>query len=532
MNNPQHYQPLGHALHPPSTSSASYIPSPIYKSKGNHNQNREEEEEDDDDDPDDVIVEDRHKPDGQGSNPSPPPGSSNGNTQNAQGIRPDPPNEPTQEPERKRRPGRPRGSKNRKPRAVSQGTTRHDTHLYQPTGVQHLAVPQHSADHNTQSQQFVEFQWRILNLCAEFYGAAEELVKSTSPLVLSQCYQLGPGSSNDPIKMLTDAKTVCDNLLANPSRLAMNPPTSTYHHQAPPAPPPTSAQSNSNPSTSTSKPTTPMITNPQSFVVSLGAQTAYPHAQYPMFTAGTTPYPTTYYQYSYPPPATAFYSQQPIMAAQPQPQPQLQTQSPGSTSQPATGTLSNITSTGLLNQGAWSDEETEKLKKLAEEGRTFNPTGEIDWDWVVTQYGNSRTRHQILIKATALGLKESSSRGVKRRRETEDDAGPSSNVNPASASPAQSNATSTPMDSPALQHQQRPSASRASLSSSSSNLPWPMPTVAVNTPSPVITTPTIGQDQQRTSYYRPRPAQDAGNPLTHNYMYNGTGSRLNKENGK
>jgi len=28
----------------------------------------------------------------------------------------------------------------------------------------------------TQNQPYYEFQWRMLNLCAEFYGAAEELV--------------------------------------------------------------------------------------------------------------------------------------------------------------------------------------------------------------------------------------------------------------------------------------------------------------------------------------------------------------------
>lgn len=31
---------------------------------------------------------------------------------------------------------------------------------------------------NAQNQQYYEFQWRVLNLCAEFYGAAEELVVS------------------------------------------------------------------------------------------------------------------------------------------------------------------------------------------------------------------------------------------------------------------------------------------------------------------------------------------------------------------
>lgn len=29
-----------------------------------------------------------------------------------------------------------------------------------------------------QNQQFYEFQWRALNLCSEFYNAAEELVVS------------------------------------------------------------------------------------------------------------------------------------------------------------------------------------------------------------------------------------------------------------------------------------------------------------------------------------------------------------------
>ena len=35
-----------------------------------------------------------------------------------------------------------------------------------------------------QNQQFYEFQWRALNLCSEFYNAAEELVVSTR---LVQC---------------------------------------------------------------------------------------------------------------------------------------------------------------------------------------------------------------------------------------------------------------------------------------------------------------------------------------------------------
>lgn len=38
--------------------------------------------------------------------------------------------------------------------------------------------PAAPANVNAQNQQYYEFQWRVLNLCAEFYGAAEELVVS------------------------------------------------------------------------------------------------------------------------------------------------------------------------------------------------------------------------------------------------------------------------------------------------------------------------------------------------------------------
>ncbi len=80
-----------------------------------------------------------------------------------------------QEPERKRRPGRPRGSKNRKPRG---GSSRQDGGFYYQGQLQPPAGPPHLSDINPQNQQYYEFQWRVLNLCAEFYGADEELVVS------------------------------------------------------------------------------------------------------------------------------------------------------------------------------------------------------------------------------------------------------------------------------------------------------------------------------------------------------------------
>lgn len=78
----------------------------------------------------------------------------------------------------KRRPGRPRGSKNRtKGKAknfVSNTSVKSSTPHNPPAFQQPVA---HSGV-NADNQQYYEFQWRVLNLCAEFYGAAEELVVS------------------------------------------------------------------------------------------------------------------------------------------------------------------------------------------------------------------------------------------------------------------------------------------------------------------------------------------------------------------
>jgi hypothetical protein len=45
-----------------------------------------------------------------------------------------------------------------------------------------------------------------------------------------------------------------------------------------------------------------------------------------------------------------------------------------------------------INQGTWSDEETERLKKFAEQSKSVGSSGEIEWDWVVHQWGSGRTR--------------------------------------------------------------------------------------------------------------------------------------------
>ena len=132
-------------------------------------------------------------------------------------------------------------------------------------------------------------------------------------------------------------------------------------------------------------------------------------------------------------------------------------------------------------------------------------------------------RHQILIKATNIGMKESSTRGTKRRREGADNtsAGQAQGQSPSPAtgtvapasgaqttSPDRPNSTSlSSQASPIVSHQQPnnnvsvpppppPSAN------SSSTMMWPMPHIAANTPSPVITGPATNQSGR--SYYRER----------------------------
>ena len=76
----------------------------------------------------------------------------------------------------KRKPGRPRGSRNRKPRVSSGSATKAPANTQHPGFYQYPPAP--GANTSQQNQQFYEFQWRALNLCSEFYNAAEELVVS------------------------------------------------------------------------------------------------------------------------------------------------------------------------------------------------------------------------------------------------------------------------------------------------------------------------------------------------------------------
>ncbi|KAJ7911473.1 hypothetical protein B0H13DRAFT_2232698 [Mycena leptocephala] len=416
MDNPQHYQPLSYALHPPNTSTTPKPGDP---------QLEEDEEEN--------LVADHLNPNdhASASPTSKPVGTGNTPVQEHQFLQ-----EP--DPGGKRRPGRPRGSKNRKVQSPS-GLAIVKLDTPHPTGTG--TAPPQLPNVTSQNQQYYEFQWRMLNLCAEFYGAAEELVKGTPPLVVAQCYQMGPGSKVDPLIMLNDAKRICDTL---------------------------------------------------SFVVSLGTQPTYSYTrQYPSpyyAPYGYTGYYATPQQQPPPPP-------QPQPAAKPQPPPP---QASTSTLKPPPHAAPSASSNGGT-QGPWSDEEVERLKKLAEDSKTASGSKEIEWDWVAPNTAQSHgTRSEGKFRA-------------KRLWRANEPAPP----NPATVNSKMTGSTSTPSNatgSPAMSH---------TTSTPIAGLPWPMPTVAAANVSPVLS-PSV-QGEQRPSYYRPRPAPtDASTttrPNSHQFMY-------------
>ena len=118
-------------------------------------------------------------------------------------VRPSGPD--TDDHQQKRRPGRPRGSKNRPHPSASDAadaSQKQHAHLQPhpsasplfytykqtpqvpplpavaPVSQPPLPPPPQHLDVNAHNQQYYELQWKVLNLCAEFYGAAEKLVVS------------------------------------------------------------------------------------------------------------------------------------------------------------------------------------------------------------------------------------------------------------------------------------------------------------------------------------------------------------------
>lgn len=63
-----------------------------------------------------------------------------------------------------------------------------------------------------------------------------------------------------------------------------------------------------------------------------------------------------------------------------------------STSQPPSLGVAMTRGAGQSTHGAWSDEETDRLKYLAEQSRSRTTNGEVDWDWTVESFGETRSR--------------------------------------------------------------------------------------------------------------------------------------------
>lgn len=158
-------------------------------------------------------------------------------------------------------------------------------------------------------------------------------------------------------------------------------------------PNPNSVVATSAPPTTISSGTPNIITNPQTFVVPLGVQPPFP--AYPIYSAAPGQYTTTpYYQYAAYGQPGVHYATPPQPNTPPTGPPIAHTSTPPVSAQP-TATITTTPATGgtvIGNQGAWSEEETEQLKKMAEESRSKGTSGEIEWDWVIQEWGISRTR--------------------------------------------------------------------------------------------------------------------------------------------
>jgi hypothetical protein len=124
-----------------------------------------------------------------------------------------------------------------------------------------------------------------------------------------------------------------------------------------------------------------------------------------MYAANAPRYPTApYYQYSH---APGYYPGMPTQSAPPAasssapPTTQLISSTPTAT----TSTLTMATSNPAGASGAWADEEVERLRRLADQSRNSGSSTETDWDWVVGQWGNTRTRFAISLYCSDAMLK-------------------------------------------------------------------------------------------------------------------------------
>ncbi|KAG9104834.1 hypothetical protein FRC06_008064 [Ceratobasidium sp. 370] len=242
----------------------------------------------------------------------------------------------------------------------------------------------HSLGETEMIASFPQFYERARALCLKFNNDAANLLRATPQDVLAQSFQTGTGA--DPMKMLNDAKSICERMMladftlrarANSSHLENTIPHGLPAYSTSAYPPPFHPWSPR--STSSSHPAAPS-----------GVDEYFGHDQLPK----------------------GFYGPDPTIQRE-------ATLSRTPSSVDVSFNNSTLRSAANVNHGTWRDEESEKLKQLAEHSRaTSRAAGQdrVDWDWVVERFGASRTRHQILIKATHLGLKLTSTHPSRIRK--------------------------------------------------------------------------------------------------------------------
>ncbi|KAJ1308047.1 hypothetical protein OPQ81_002114 [Rhizoctonia solani] len=244
----------------------------------------------------------------------------------------------------------------------------------------------HSMGETEVIASFSQFQEHVRALCLKFNNDAANLLRATRQDILAQSFQMGTGA--DPMRMLNDAKAICERMMFPDSSARPRVPNSSHlestmlHGFSPVY----STSAYPPPFHGPWSPRLPSVTHPITPGVDEGEYFALPKGAY---------------------------GQDPTI------QRDVSLVHPSAGGVDVSFNNSTLRSAANVNHGTWRDEESEKLKQLAEHSRTaskMNGQDKIDWDWVVERFGASRTRHQILIKATHLGLKPTSTHPSRIRK--------------------------------------------------------------------------------------------------------------------
>ncbi|EUC57594.1 hypothetical protein RSOL_225950 [Rhizoctonia solani AG-3 Rhs1AP] len=249
----------------------------------------------------------------------------------------------------------------------------------------------HSMGEAEMIASFPQFYERVRALCLKFNTDAANLLRATRQDILAQSFQMGTGA--DPMRMLNDAKAICERMMFPDSSARPRVPSSS-HLESTMLHGFSSAYSTSAYPPPLQGPWSPRLPSTSHHpVIPSGVDEGdyFAHIQLPKGVYGSDPIIQREASLVHPPTSGVDVS----------------------------FNNSTLRSAANVNHGTWRDEESEKLRQLAEHSRKASKMSgqdKVDWDWVVERFGASRTRHQILIKATHLGLKPTSTHPSRIRK--------------------------------------------------------------------------------------------------------------------